>query len=361
MEKQDRAVTTNKVTTETQFHLPNICTVQSLLFAVLAGSLISLMFAIVDSGIASFNWQRFALVSLFILWVVLINMALLCRLRIFLARLSLVKGVVLCFGSVLLTTFLISIAAQWWQVHFFRLASHISIMQTVEHVLIAAILAGISLRYLYLQELLHIQQQAELASRIQALQSRIRPHFLFNSMNIIASLIESDPQLAERVVEDLSELFRATLSDANQLVPLNREIELGKSYVHIEELRLGDRLTVDWQMDTFDDSILVPHLSLQPLLENAIYHGIQPLMQGGTIHIDIHRDENAIHIRVRNPVPPPDEEQSATRRGNSLALENLQRRLQAYYGDRARFFAGQRVSETGERFFEVNFSCPLAT
>lgn len=347
-----------KPAAEARLLLPNICTTQSLLYAVVVGSLISLMFAIARNGVARFDWPHFALTSFFILWVVLVNMALLCRLRSHLDNMSLVRGVTLCFGSILLVTLLISAVAQWLQVYLFRLPVKVSLMQTIEHVLLTAILAGVSLRYLYLQELLRIQQQAELASRIQALQARIRPHFLFNSMNIIASLIESDPRLAEQVVEDLSELFRATLSDANQLVPLNREIELGKSYIHIESLRLGERLQLDWQLDEFNDSTLIPHLSLQPLLENAIYHGIQPLAEGGTITVTIRHDVGGITVGVRNPVSESTASPVESGRSNGLALENLQRRLQAYYGDRARFSAGRRISEAGAAFFEVNFFCP---
>jgi len=336
-----------------QFYLPNICTVQSLLFSVLAGCLLSIVFAAVSSkGLEHFDVQQFALIAFFILWIILVSVALLCKIRPYLTRLSLLQGIVVSYGIVLFVTLGVSVIAQWVLANYLSRWGGFSWWFTLEHVLIAAILTGVSLRYLYLQEQLHIQQQAELASRIQALQSRIRPHFLFNSMNIIASLIETEPQVAERVVEDLSELFRATLSDANQLVPLEREIELSKSYINIEKLRLGDRLNVDWQIDPFEEPVLLPQLSLQPLLENAIYHGIQPLAAGGTISIKIANNDKKIAVVITNPVLPGPKVPVTT--GNSLALENFRYRLQAYYGEAAEFSADRKGD-----IFEVIFICPF--
>jgi len=342
-----------QIPAQEQFYLPDICTVQSLLFSVLAGCLLSVVFTLIGgSGLQHFRQDQFALTAFFVLWVVLLSVALLCKLRPYLKRLSLIQGLIISYAIVLVVTLVVSITAQWVLITYMGKWGGYDGWLTLEHVLIAAILAGVSLRYLYLQEQLHIQQQSELASRIQALQSRIRPHFLFNSMNIIASLIETEPQLAERVVEDLSELFRATLSDANQLVPLDREIELAKNYINIEALRLGDRLKVDWQLDRFDETVVLPHLSLQPLLENAIYHGIQPLPKGGTILVRILHEKNNLRVLISNPVLPgintPDKP------GNSLALENFKHRLQAYYGEAAQFSA-----ERKHDFFEVMFSCPL--
>jgi two-component system sensor histidine kinase AlgZ len=336
-----------------QFRLPNICTMQSLLFAVLAGILLSVVFALVSGkNLQSFDWLQFALIALFVLWVVLLSVALLCRLRPYLVRLSLLQGAVSSYLIILAVTLLVSLVAQWVMTEYLGRRVGFDAWLALEHVLVAAILAGVSLRYLYLQEQLHVQQQAELSSRIQALQSRIRPHFLFNSMNIIASLIETEPALAERVVEDLSTLFRATLSDANQLVPLEQEIALAKNYLHIEALRLGERLKVEWHVDSFEQGVVLPHLSLQPLLENAIYHGIQPLPQGGTIVVQIFHRDTRLEMRISNPVSA--EFSRTGPEGNRLALENFRHRLQAYYGNQAQFSAEKNGSQ-----FEVTLSCPL--
>lgn len=344
-----------------RFHLPNICTTQSLLFIVLAGTLLSVVFTLVSKGLRGFDWQSFSLIAMFVLWVVLVSVAALCKLRPRLVGIGLMAGSLFSYILVLMVTLLLSVIAQWIQAGVFNQPEGFDLWVVAQQVLIAAILGGVSLRYLYLQEQLHIQQQAELASRIQALQSRIRPHFLFNSMNIIASLIETNPGLAEQVVEDLSELFRSTLSSANQLVPLQQEIELGKRYLHIEGLRLDERLRVDWQMDedivSSLSDIFLPHLSLQPLLENAVYHGIQPLPNGGVIRITVQKNNDMLEVTVRNPVKSADDmgHLVSNKKGNSLALENLQRRLLAYYGERAQFRAGM----VEEACFEVSFSCPL--
>ena len=339
-----------------KFHLPDLCTVQSLLFIVLAGALLSIVFTLANSQLRHFNWYNFSLIAFFILWVILLNVAVLCQLRPVITRQSLLKGSLISYGLIVTVTLLVSLMAQWLEVFLLGQENGVDYWLVTNQVLIAAILAGVSLRYLYLQEQLHIQQQSELASRIQALQSRIRPHFLFNSMNIIASLIETEPKLAERVVEDLSVLFRATLSDANQLVPVKSELDLAKNYLHIEGLRLGDRLKIDWQLDELEPNWVIPHLSIQPLVENAIYHGIQPLAQGGTITVSIKRRDGKIAVQIRNPVPEDAlvaTNKDSERKGNSLALENLQRRLAAYYGDEASFSAGKQANE-----FAVEFICP---
>ena len=173
----------------------------------------------------------------------------------------------------------------------------------MRNVLIAGIMGGIAFRYFYLQHQLRRQEQAELNSRIQALQSRIRLHFLFNSMNIIASLIVVDPDLAEQVVEDLSELFRASLNDdSDHPVALSEELTLCRKYVNIETLRLGDRLHVDWQVEIDEHEVKIPLLTLQPPLENAIYHGIQPLPEGRVVTVRIGEENGKLVVRSRNPL-----------------------------------------------------------
>src|SRR5690606_2309540 len=193
------------------------------------------------------------------------------------------------------------------------------------HLLLAAIFGGIVLRYFYIQQQLLTQEEAELTARIQALQSRIRPHFLFNSMNSIVSLIGSDPDRAERVVMDLSDLFRASLAAPGQ-VPLSQELNLCRQYIHIEQLRLGDRLNLQWQVGEFPEDCSIPSLLLQPVIENAIYHGIQPRSEGGTVEISVNARHNRMHITVRNPLPRPAD---VAKPGDRIALANTRRRLQA--------------------------------
>jgi two-component system sensor histidine kinase AlgZ len=174
---------------------------------------------------------------------------------------------------------------------------------------------------------------AEARSRIQALQARIRPHFLFNSMNTIAALTRSDPARAEEAVEDLADLFRATLRDSHSPLRLKEELELTRIYQRIEALRLGDRLKVTWDVAELPMRALVPGLTVQPLLENAIYHGIEPLPNGGTVTVAGRVVNGEIEIVVTNPVSP---ERPATseRPGNRLALDNIRQRLALAYGAR---------------------------
>ena len=220
------------------------------------------------------------------------------------------------------------------------------------HVIIAAIPAGILLRHLYLQQLLRVQQRAELESRIQALQSRIRPHFLFNSMNIIASLIGSDPEKAESVVEDLSDLFRHALTDNHTLVPLRDELNLCRRYMSIEKLRLGDRLQTVWKIDDYGTSVQIPSLTLQPVLENAVYHGIQLIPEGGEIVVTVGRDRDRINIEVQNPRNP----RMQHNKGNKMAIENVRTRLQAHFGSTATIQA-----EIRENCYITHISYPVTT
>jgi two-component system, LytTR family, sensor histidine kinase AlgZ len=156
-------------------------------------------------------------------------------------------------------------------------------------------------------------------------------------MNIIASLLSVDPETAESVVEDLSELFRASLNDAGNQVLLNDELELCERYVRIERLRLGDRLRVTWDVGEYPDNLRIPLLTLQPLLENAIYHGIQPLPDGGTITLTLRYERGAVSVRITNPLPPP--EYRALTQGNKMAVANIRSRLNVLYDDAAELTA----------------------
>ncbi|MEK7991495.1 MAG: histidine kinase [Thiotrichaceae bacterium] len=195
---------------------------------------------------------------------------------------------------------------------------------------ISAIVSAIVLRYFYIQYRWKKQTEATAFSRVQALQARIRPHFLFNSMNTIASLIRIDPDKAEQAVEDLSELFRASLADAREKVALSEELDLCIQYLRIEALRLDERLQVQWKMEQVPQDALIPRLSIQPLLENAIYYGIQPLPEGGMIEITGLFDGKLIQLDIENPLS----QQPLCHRskGHGIAQRNIHERLQAYYG-----------------------------
>jgi two-component system sensor histidine kinase AlgZ len=138
-------------------------------------------------------------------------------------------------------------------------------------------------------------------ARLQVLRARIRPHFLFNTINAVLGIVRAQPKQAETALEDMADLFRMAMSDARDLVPLHREIRLCKQYIALEQMRMGDRLSVDWQIHEVPENALIPPLLLQPLLENAVYHGIEPLRQGGIISVVLRLGENGIELSVENP------------------------------------------------------------
>lgn len=300
---------------------------------MLVCELLALALVVAESGLRHFNWERWGLVSFMVQWVSLSSAAVLCALRKVLARQSARVSIAISYIAVLLVTLIVAVAGQyllvagqlrgidWWRV--------------AESLLVAAIFSGIALRYFYLQRQLQNQRQAELQARIQALQSRIRPHFLFNSMNSIASLIEVDPETAERVVEDLSELFRASLAEPN-LIPLTRELELARRYLGIEQLRIGERLQLDWRVPDLPAEITIPSMLLQPLLENAVYHGIQPSIEGGCVHLAVAINDDSVVIVIRNPRL----DVTHIEKGNGIALDNVRHRLAAYYGSRGKLALG---------------------
>jgi two-component system sensor histidine kinase AlgZ len=323
-----------------QFVVPELCNVTALSLLVLFGEL--LVVVLVFAG-GPLSWMRFALMSLFVQWVALTSAGLLCLLRERLARFHVVMGALLAFALVMVVTVVVGLAAQQVIAGAFTSGDPLARLDwgmLLGQVVISGIITALALRYFYVQQQLRAQEQSELQARIQALQSRIRPHFLFNSMNIIASLIATDPDTAETVVEDLSELFRASLNDAGNQVRLAEELDLCQRYVRIESLRLGDRLALDWAVDEVPASVKIPLLTLQPLLENAIYHGIQPLPEGGTISVRLWLDDNWVHVEIVNPLPP--EEARGQSQGNRMALGNIRSRLAVLYGNRAELTTGTR-------------------
>ena len=164
-------------------------------------------------------------------------------------------------------------------------------------------------------------------ARIQALQARIRPHFLYNSINAVLSLMRSEPRRAERALEDMADLFRVLMADNRTLAPIAQEVELAKQYLAIEAIRLGDRLRVAWKTDGVPADALIPPLVLQPLVENAVYHGIEPAEGGGEIAIEIARVGNQVVLSLANPLPA-EQRQTA---GNRMAIANIRERLQLHF------------------------------
>ena len=335
----------------TDFFLPDLCQAQSILFLVLVSELLAFVQVLFSSNLFDFDWVALGLASLFIQWVVLVSAALLCNIRPWLMGMSVPKATTVAYGLILLLTLLFSLGAEMVR-EGMGWVTESGWERIVRNLLIALIMTGMAFRYFFLSHQLRSREQAELASRIQSLQSRIRPHFLFNSMNIIASLISIDPDPAEEVVEDLSSLFRASLNDStSEPVTLAQELELCEKYVHIESLRLDDRLKVQWDVNVDTEAIRIPLLTLQPLLENSIYHGIQPLPKGGTITVSVEQAERKVQIEIANPISdtPYEHEQ-----GNRMAIDNIRNRMEALYGPEALL-----TTEVSAGFFTARLIYPI--
>lgn len=316
-----------------EFFIPDICAPRPVFIMVLLTELMVIIYVLASSALPRFNWDLLATCSLFVQWVVMLSAALLCQLRRPFSRLSLPLATT---GSLLLVLAVTAASSYLAQQFYPQLArGAVGIWWLLRNLMVAAVLAGIVLRYFYLQQQLRLQEQLELTARLDSLRARIRPHFLFNTMNSIASLIMSRPEAAEQAVEDLSELFRFSLQENQRPTTVADELRLCELYLGIEHLRLGERLQVEWQVDAAAREQAMPSLVLQPLVENAIYHGISQLPKGGKISVCVRLVGAEVHVSVENPVPS----QSAHTQGHQMALANIGQRLQALYGAAARLQA----------------------
>jgi two-component system sensor histidine kinase AlgZ len=215
------------------------------------------------------------------------------------------------------------------------------------HTVLALLTTGMLLAYFDLRGRALSPALAE--ARLQALQARIRPHFLYNSLNAVLSLIRQEPKRAEAALEDLADLFRVVMGDNRELSPIAREVELCRQYLDLEQLRLGDRLRVAWRIDRMPRDALVPPLVLQPLLENAVYHGIEPRVEPGEISIDIYSSRNQVHAVLRNPYAREGHHHG----GNKMALNNIRERLQLHFDAEATL-----ESRVREDIYQVHIVLP---
>jgi two-component system, LytTR family, sensor histidine kinase AlgZ len=306
----------------------DLCSAASLLMLVLLSELLAVAYTVLITGVADFDFLTLAYASLFLLWASLGGAALLCRLRPLLARLSMGASAGCSFAVCLVWVGLLGLFSQYLAAA--TAGRELDWRWLLDTLVVACIVIGIGLRYAYLSHQLRLRQQSALNAELDALQARIRPHFLFNTLNSISSLIASDSEKAEQAVADLATLFRANLGNAARMVSWSEEKALCESYLRIERLRLGSRLQVDWREHGDVSGAQVPSLILQPLLENAIVHGIQVLPEGGALTIDVAENAGQLVIRVRNPLPD-----QAGGGGSGIATDNIVMRLQALYGGQA--------------------------
>lgn len=260
---------------------------------------------------------------------------------------ALITGFLFLQAIVLVTTVSLNILIHFGiNFHLHDLTSEIAFKQVGMHLSFGILLGTLCFRYLYLREQWTRQRHSELNSRIQAMQARIQPHFLFNSLNSAISLISIDPDKAEHMLLNLSRLFRASFQEL-KLVSLQEEIDLCKRYLEIEQIRLGDRLQVEWKLENKDlySYVQIPLLTLQPLLENSIFHGVEKILTKSTISVLIEILQNQINIIITNPYS---QDHAALKRGNGIAIENVRQRLKAYYGPTVTFrtYAGKGIFTT---------------
>jgi len=327
---------TSEVSRELTFFLPRFSDPRHLRSLLLSVNVMALFMCLVSlPSLMDFSWSLLLRYVFFANWVALTCALLSDTLRGFLIWLPrklallvsfLVFEVVVGLFSVISNALLHITGWELW--HLDRVLS-----DAARHLLLGAMLGGLLLHYLYLREQVIVQHRAELLARVQALQTRIRPHFLFNSMNTLAQLVGMDSQRAEQAIEDISALFRASLNATGE-ISLSEEIATCQRYLALEKLRLGERLQVEWRLpdeDTLYD-MMIPALTLQPLLENAVYHGVETRSEPSVLSVLIEETANRVTIVVTNPY------QAGTKsvKGNRIALDNIEQRLKVYYGVTAR-------------------------
>jgi len=315
------------------FYLPDFCATRIVFVVVLIAEIVALVLTLAHGPGDLDFWTELARTAPFLLWIALGTAFVLCVVRARLARLPIARASAMALVLIVGVTLVISELAYRFGESFALPGTDLGRLFPSDHAaflirggLISFIIGALALRYFYVTHEWRRNVEMEARARIHALQARIRPHFLFNSMNTIAALTRSDPRQAEEAVEDLADLFRANLSEARAQIPLKEELEVARIYQRIEELRLGARLKVEWQVRDLPMRALVPSLLIQPLLENAIYHGIERLPAGGTVTVAGERDGSVLRLSVANPVPS--EPGAREREGNRIAIANITQRLE---------------------------------
>ena len=346
------AKATTAVDRETQAYLPDFCAAGTVFVVVLVAALVAIVLTLAGGPASGTFLVELAETSLFVLWVALLSVAVLCRTRHWVEGFGKTQAFVVSFLLLVALCLLLAEAA-------YQLTGRFSgaiIADThggflLRTFAISSIVIALAMRYLYVASEWRRSIVLEAQSRVSALQALIRPHFLFNSMNTIASLTRSNPRQAEQAVEDLADLLRANLGGPKDRSTLKDELEIAAIYERIEKLRLGDRLNVRWQIDELPMHALLPNLTLQPLIENAIYHGVELMPEGGEVLVTGRQQDDRLTIEISNPVANG---AKALREGNQMALSNIRQRFELAYGTR-----GQVSVNNTETRFTVRLEFPL--
>jgi two-component system sensor histidine kinase AlgZ len=338
---------------QVQAFLPDFCAARTVFVIVLVAELVAIVLTLAAHEVDGRFLVELSKTSFFVLWLALLGSAVMCSLRGTLERTGKTRAFVISFFVLELVCLVLS-EVSWQLMRYFGASTIISgshatfLLRTFA---ISSIVIALAMRYLYISSEWRRSIVLEAQSRISALQALIRPHFLFNSMNTIASLTRSNPPQAEEAVEDLSDLLRATMSSPRQSSTLKQELEIAAIYQRIEKLRLGDRLSVRWDVDQLPMRAGIPNLTIQPLLENSIYHGIELLPDGGEVVVSGKREGNSLEISIANPVAG---DRTRGKVGNNMALANIRQRFELAYGAR-----GSVDVDSGDGLFTVTLRFPL--
>lgn len=314
--------------------LPDFCTGARVLRVLVVCEAVAVVLALGDS-LGRELGTRLLLLSVYMQWIGICSAAALCLIRRYAGQLSTRSIVLLAYLTLLAVAFAITeitfVAGRY--TGFGLLMEDASHLGFIGRSLgICAVVAALALRYFWLRSAWQHRAEAEMRARLEALQARIEPHFLFNTLNSVAALTAVRPQQAEHALEDLAALLRARLSlDAPATTTLDAEMALVDAYVRIEQLRLGERLRTQFEIDDRARGVQVPALSIQPLIENAIGHGVARLAEGGTVTLSAATANGQLCIRVVNPLAA----RSPAVPGNRQALDNIRHRLALRYGERA--------------------------
>lgn len=320
--------------TDNQAYLPDFCAASTVFIVVLIGELVAILLTLAAHDTPGMFLIELSKTSLFVLWLAILSAVVMCLFRSRLESAGKTRAFVASF--IVLEILCVALAEIAYQIT--RIFGE-SVIIDGSHggfifrtFAISSIVIALAMRYLYVSSEWRRSIVLEAQARISALQALIRPHFLFNSMNTIAALTRTDPRQAEEAVEDLSDLLRANLGGSGNRTTLKEEFEVAAIYQRIEKLRLGDRLRVRWDIADLPMRALIPSLIIQPLLENAIYHGIELLPNGGEVLVTGRRDGDFLIVSVTNPLAPG---RRQSKDGNKMAMANIQQRFQLAYDGRA--------------------------
>ena len=347
--------------------LPSFRSLGITLRILLISNGMALLLAITQSN----HWgdipQQMMLISTLLTPILLSSLLVLWSVQHWLDQLPYQRGALAVTGIVFALTLLVQQAGNL----FYEQEDYDILFNAFRNGLLSIMVSAILLLYFWLRS--QVLSRAIHEARLQALRARIRPHFLFNTINTVLSILRAQPKQAETALESMADLFRVAMTDMKDLVPIQREIELCKQYAEIEQLRMGSRLEINWQVSDLPVGVLIPPLLLQPLLENAVYHGIEPLHEGGTIDVQLSGHGDSLQIKVKNPCPTPSERQrmadstgawavaqmqeqesdKKTHQGNKMALKNIRERLALLYDAEAHYKV-----ESGDDYYLVEIVMP---